>query len=59
MVVRLPITGTHQPNGIHVSFRDVSMLTVREGSICFQRGVTDYLSLYLPLQLVELPDVSN
>ncbi len=59
VVVRLAITGTHQPTGIHASFRDVSMLTVREGRICFQRGVTDYLSLYLPLQLVELPDVSN
>ncbi|MEM1436151.1 MAG: ester cyclase [Pseudomonadota bacterium] len=55
VVVRLTITGTHRQTGTRVSFRDVTMLTVRDGRICFQRGLTDYLSLYAQLGLVELP----
>ncbi|MEM8769816.1 MAG: ester cyclase [Pseudomonadota bacterium] len=55
VVVRLRITGTHTPTGTAVSFRDVTMLTVRDGRICFQRGLTDYMSLYAQLGLVEIP----
>ncbi|MFK7915341.1 MAG: ester cyclase [Pseudomonadales bacterium] len=55
VVVRLTITGTDPRSGTNVSFRDVTILTVRDGRICFQRGLTDYLSLYLQLGLVEMP----
>ena len=55
VVVRLTISGTNPKNGEQVSFRDVTMLKVRDGKICFQRGLTDYLSLYIQLGVVELP----
>jgi ketosteroid isomerase-like protein len=55
VVVRLTITGTNPKTGESVSFRDVTLLTVRDGKICFQRGLTDYLSLYLQLGLVQMP----
>jgi ketosteroid isomerase-like protein len=55
VVVRLTITATNRRTGAPVSFRDMTMLTVREGRICFQRGLTDYLSLYVQLGLVEIP----
>lgn len=55
VVVRLTITGTDPRTGTEVSFRDVSMLTVRDGRICRQRGLTDYLSLYLQLGIVQMP----
>ena len=54
VVVRLTITGTDPRKGTEVSFRDVTMLTVRNGRICRQRGLTDYLSLYLQLGVVEM-----
>lgn len=55
VVVRLTITGTDPRTGSGVSFRDVTMLTVRDGKICRQRGLTDYLSLYLQLGIVRMP----
>ena len=55
VVVRLTITATDPRTGAGVSFRDVTMLTVRDGRICRQRGLTDYLSLYLQLGLVQMP----
>ena len=55
VVVRLKISGQNRRTGETVSFRDVSMLTVKNGRITRQRGVTDYLSLYLQLGVVELP----
>ncbi len=55
VVVRLTITGTHAATNTAVSFRDVTMLTVRDGKICFQRGLTDYMSLYAQLGLVSVP----
>ena len=55
VVVRLTITGTDPRTGKEVSFRDVTLLTVREGRICRQRGLTDYLSLYLQLGIVQMP----
>lgn len=55
VVVRLNITGTNPRNGETVSFRDVTMLTVRDDKICFQRGLTDYLSLYVQMGVVQMP----
>jgi len=55
VVVRLTITGTNPNTGESVSFRDVTMLTVKNGRITRQRGLTDYLSLYLQLGVVSLP----
>ncbi|MEM7000027.1 MAG: nuclear transport factor 2 family protein [Pseudomonadota bacterium] len=55
VVVRLNISGTNPRNGETVSFRDVTMLTVRDNKICFQRGLTDYLSLYMQMGVVQLP----
>ena len=54
VVVRLTITGTNRKNNKPVSFRDVSMLTVKDGRITRQRGLTDYLSLYLQLGVIQL-----
>ncbi len=58
VVVRLTITGTNPRNGETVSFRDVTMLTVRDGKICFQRGLTDYLSLYMQMGIIDMPEAS-
>ncbi len=55
VVVRLTISGQNPATGDEVSFRDVTMLTVRNGRIVRQRGLTDYLSLFLQLGLVSLP----
>ena len=55
VVVRLRITGRNPQTNEELSFRDMTMLTVREGKICFQRGLTDYLSLYTQLGLIEAP----
>ena len=55
VVVRLRIFGNSPDTGEPVSFRDVSILTVRDGLITRQRGLTDYLSLFLQLGIVELP----
>ena len=55
VVVRLTITATNRRNNEPVSFRDVTILTVKDGKITRQRGLTDYLSLYLQLGVVELP----
>ena len=54
VVVRLSITGTNPKTGEPVSFRDVTMLTVKNGKITRQRGLTDYLSLYMQLGLINL-----
>ena len=55
VVVRLTIYGTNRSTGEEVRFRDVSILTVRDGKITRQRGLTDYLSLYLQLGVVTMP----
>ncbi|MEM9623885.1 MAG: ester cyclase [Pseudomonadota bacterium] len=56
VVVRLRITGTNPRTGDEVSFRDMTMLTVRNGKICFQRGLTDYLSLFKQMGVTQIPD---
>ena len=59
VVVRLTITGTNPRTGEEVRFRDVSMLTVRDGRITRQRGLTDHLSLFIQLGIVDLPSLSK
>jgi len=54
VAVRLRITGQNPKSGEEVSFRDMTMLTVRNGKICFQRGLTDYLSLFKQLGTVDV-----
>ncbi len=63
IVVRLTIRGTHlgpmggfPATGKEVEFTDVSILRVDNGKIVQQRGLTDYLTLYLQLGIVQLPE---
>ena len=62
VIVRLTIRATHKgsllnfpPTGREVKFKDMTICTVVDGKIARQRGLTDYLSLYTQLGLVELP----
>ena len=55
VVVRLTISGEHPQTGETISFRDVTMLTVENGKITHQRGLTDYLSLFAQLGVIEMP----
>ncbi len=55
VVVRLTITGNHPETNADISFKDVTILTVKNGKIVRQRGLTDYLSLYRQLGLIEVP----
>jgi predicted ester cyclase len=62
VIVRLTLQATHNgplPNlpatGRAVEFKDVTICTVLDGKITRQRGLTDYLSLYSQLGLIELP----
>jgi predicted ester cyclase len=62
IIVRLTIKGTHTgplpglaATGKTVEFNDVTICRVENGKIVEQRGLTDYLSLYMQLGLVELP----
>jgi len=60
--VKLRIQGTHSGpmfgvagTGKTVDFRDMTICTVREGKIVAQSGLTDNLSIYLQLGLLEMP----
>ena len=62
IVVELLIHGTHtgpmggvSPSGKAVSFRDVTILRLRDGKIIEQRGLTDHLSLFQQLGIQSLP----
>jgi predicted ester cyclase len=62
VVVRLTIQGTHTgplPNlpatGKSVEFADVTLLRIKDGKIIEQSGLSDYLTLYLHLGVIELP----
>lgn len=62
IVVELLISGTHTgrfgnmaPTGKAVSFRDVTILKLRDGKIVEQRGLTDHLSLFQQLGVIQLP----
>ena len=60
--VKLRIQGTHTGpmfgvagTGKTVDFRDMTICTVRDGKIVAQSGLTDNLSIYLQLGLLEMP----
>ncbi|MEM6709039.1 MAG: ester cyclase [Pseudomonadota bacterium] len=62
VVVQLKIRGTHRgtmdgmpPTGRAVEFRDVTLLTLRNGKIIAQRGLSDHFALYQQLGLITLP----
>lgn len=62
IVVRLRISGTQHGDlpllpatGRRVEFRDMTVCELHEGRIARQWGLTDYLTLYAQLGLVELP----
>ncbi|MEM7100992.1 MAG: ester cyclase [Pseudomonadota bacterium] len=62
IVVELLIHGTHtgpfgplEPTGKVVSFRDVTILRLRDGKIIEQRGLTDHLSLFQQLGIKQIP----
>ena len=55
VVVRLTLSGRNPKTGEPVRFRDMTILTVKDGLITRQRGLSDHLSLFLQLGLVELP----
>ena len=55
IVVTLSISGCHPSNGEKISFRDVTILTLKNGKIISQRGVGDLLSLYLKLGMIDFP----
>ena len=65
IIVQLRITATHTgamgglaATGKRVDFRDMTVCRVRDGKIIEQSGLTDYLTLYGQLGVIELPDTS-
>jgi len=62
IVVRLTIRGTHQGDygglpatGKSVEFTDVTICRIENGRIVEQSGLSDLLTLYVQLGLIELP----
>jgi predicted ester cyclase len=62
IVVQLTIKGTHTgpmsglpPTGKAVEFRDMTICRVKDGKIIEQRGLSDLLTLYYQLGMVQLP----
>ena len=61
VVVRLTIRGTHlgkvdgiEPTGQAVEFRDMTILRLRDGKICEQRGLSDHFEVYQQMGLMSL-----
>ena len=54
IIVILSITGSHPVSGDEISFRDVTVLTIKDGKIVNQRGVGDLLTLYEKLNMITL-----
>ncbi len=54
IIVMLAISGRNPATNKTVNFRDVSILSLRNNKIIRQRGVTDLLSLYSQLGVIEL-----
>ena len=54
IVVVLSISGSHPASGDEISFRDVTVLTIKDGKIVNQRGVGDLLTLYEKLNMITL-----
>jgi steroid delta-isomerase-like uncharacterized protein len=66
IIVRLTITGTHTgplsgvpATGKSFEFRDVTVGRIENGKIVEQWGLSDYLTLYIQLGLIELPAVNR
>jgi len=64
IIVSLRLTGTHTgpygplpATGRPVEFREVAIITVRDGKIVSQSGVTDNLAVFAQLGLVQVPQV--
>ncbi len=64
VIVRLTVRGTHMgplpylpTTGKEVEFTDVTICRIKNGKIVEQRGLSDYLSLFLQLGLIELPEM--
>ena len=62
VAVKLRITGTHQgemfgvpATGKTIDFRDMTICTLRDGKIIEQAGLSDNLSLFAQLGMMELP----
>ena len=54
IVVVLLISGSHPVSGDEISFRDVTVLMIKDGKIVNQRGVGDLLTLYEKLNMITL-----
>ena len=54
IVVVLLISGSHPVSGDEISFRDVTVLTIKDDKIVNQRGVGDLLTLYEKLNMITL-----
>ena len=57
IAVVLSISGRHPATKEQVNFRDVSILSLQNDKIVRQRGVSDLLSLYSQLGLINLPKI--
>lgn len=62
IIVELTIRGTNTgpiggfpATGKPVEFKDVTICRIRDGKIVEQRGLSDYLTVYQQLGLIELP----
>jgi predicted ester cyclase len=55
IIVVLSISGSHPVSGDEISFRDVTVLTIKDGKIISQEGVGDLLTLYVKLGMINLP----
>ena len=54
IVVILSISGSHPVTGDEISFRDVTIITIKDGKIINQRGTGDLLTLYERLNIITL-----
>jgi len=64
IIVKLTIRGTHKgplpglpPTGKKIEFRDVTICRVEDGKIVEQSGLSDHLTIYQQLGVIELPVV--
>ena len=55
IIVTLAISGNHPGNGKTIIFRDVTILTLKDGKIISQSGVGDLLTLYIKLGMIDFP----
>ena len=66
IIVVLTIRGTHEgplrglaATGKSFEFRDVTICTCENGKIVRQSGLSDYLTAYLQLGIIDLPGASE